>query len=70
MTNNFMGINAGQRDTLDAETLQQLAMLETVVDMAIKRDIAAKLRYKDIYQLAKERASHVVQAIGVIGGDV
>lgn len=65
MTNKFMGIDAGQRDTLDADTLQQLTMLESVVDMAIKRGIAAKLPYKEIYQHAKQSAESVLGGIGL-----
>ena len=65
MTNKFMGIEAGQRDTLDADTLQQITILETVVDMAIKRGIAANLPYKDIYKHAKQSAESVLGGIGL-----
>lgn len=70
MTNDLLGIKAGQRDNLDANQLKQVAILEGVVDIAIRDGVKAEMPYKDIYQLAKERASHVVQAIGVIGGEL
>ena len=70
MTNALLGIEAGQREALDVNQLKQIAILESVVDIAIRDGVKAELPYKDIYQLAKERASHVVKAIGAIGGDV
>lgn len=70
MTNSLLGIEAGVRDSLHANQLKQVAILEGVVDIAIRDGVKAEMPYKDIYQLAKERASHVVKAIGVIGGDV
>lgn len=68
MTNTLLGIEAGQRETLDVNQLKQIAILESVVDIAIRDGVKAELPYKDIYQLAKERAAHVVQAIGIMGG--
>lgn len=68
MTNTLLGIEAGQRETLDVNQLKQIAILESVVDIAIRDGVKAELPYKDIYQLAKERAGHVVQAIGIVGG--
>lgn len=70
MTNSLLGIESGERDNLDANQLKQVAILEGVVDIAIRDGVKAEMPYKDIYQLAKERASHVVQAIGVIGGEL
>lgn len=70
MTNKLLGVESNSRDSLSADQLQQVAILEGVVDIAIRDGVKAEMPYKDIYQLAKERASHVVQAIGVIGGDV
>ena len=66
MTNTLLGIEAGQREALDVSQLKQVAILESVVDIAIRDGVKAELPYKDIYQLAKERACHVVQAIGVL----
>lgn len=70
MTNSLLGIDTGARDGLDANQLKQVSILEVVVDIAIRDGVKAEMPYKDIYQLAKERASHVVQAIGVIGGEL
>lgn len=70
MTNKLLGVESNSRDSLSADQLQQVAILEGVVDIAIRDGVKAEMPYKDIYQLAKERASHVVQAIGAIGGDV
>lgn len=70
MTNSLLGIDTGARDSLDTNQLKQVAILEGVVDIAIRDGVKAEMPYKDIYQLAKERASHVVQAIGVIGGEL
>lgn len=70
MTNSLLGIDTGARDSLDANQLKQVAILEGVVDIAIRDGMKAEMPYKDIYQLAKERASHVVQAVGIIGGGV
>lgn len=67
MTNKLLGVEPNSRDSLSADQLQQVAILEGVVDIAIRDGVKAEMPYKDIYQLAKERASHVVQAIGVIG---
>lgn len=66
MTNKLLGIESNSRDTLNADQLQKIAILEGVVDIAIRDGVKAELPYKDIYQLAKERAGHVVQAIGVL----
>lgn len=63
MTNALLGIEAGQREALDVNQLKQIAILESVVDIAIRDGVKAELPYKDIYQLAKERASMVLPAI-------
>ncbi len=70
MTNKLLGVESNSRDSLSADQLQQVAILEGVVDIAIRDGVKAEMPYKDIYQLAKERASHVVQAIGVIGSEL
>lgn len=64
MTNSLLGIESGQRDQLGSDQLKQIAVLETVVDIAIRDGVRAEMPYKDIYQLAKERATMVVPAIG------
>lgn len=63
MTNALLGIEAGQREALNINQLKQIAILESVVDIAIRDGVKAELPYKDIYQLAKERASMVLPAI-------
>lgn len=63
MTNALLGIESGQREALNINQLKQIAILESVVDIAIRDGVKAELPYKDIYQLAKERASMVLPAI-------
>jgi len=63
MTNHLLGIEPGRRDEQDEETLKQLSMVETMVDMAIRDGIRQGLSYRDIYRLAKHRASQVANVI-------
>lgn len=63
MTNDLLGIESGQRDNLDTTQLKQLATIETVVDLAIRDGIRANMEYKEIYQLAKNRA---ISLVGVL----
>ena len=65
MTNEFLGIESGERNTLPAERLKQIATVELVVDIAIRDGIKAELPYKDIYKLAKERVFSLGVALGV-----
>lgn len=65
MTNGFLGIESGERDSLPAERLKQVATVEMVVDIAIRDGIKAGLHYKDIYKLAKERVFSLGVALGV-----
>ena len=67
MTNNLLGIEKGQRETLSAHQLKQLATIETVVDLAIRDGLKAQMGYKDIYQLAKHRSSGLVELLGIGG---
>jgi phage regulator Rha-like protein len=64
MTNSLLGIESGQRDNLSASELKQVAVVESIVDLAIRDGLKAEMPYKDIYQLAKARAALVVPAIG------
>jgi len=66
MTNSILGLEPGQRDALDAATLKQLSVVETVVDLAIRDGIAAGMDYKDVYQAAKARAHTVTPALEVV----
>ncbi|MBE0470593.1 MAG: Rha family transcriptional regulator [Methyloprofundus sp.] len=65
MTNELLGIKAGQRDSLDATQLKQMATLETIVDLAIRDGIRAGMEYKEVYQLAKTRAGALVKVMGL-----
>ena len=65
MTNSMLGIDPGQRDSLDADQLKQLSALETVVDLAIRDGMRANMEYKQIYQLAKNRAGAMVSALAL-----
>ena len=67
MTNELLGIKAGQRDSLDATQLKQMATLETIVDLAIRDGIRAEMEYKEVYQLAKKRAGALVEVMGLKG---
>lgn len=64
MTNKLLGIESGQRDSLDARQLNDVAILERIVANAISDGISAKMDYKEVYQLAKARCSMVLPAIG------
>lgn len=66
MTNDLLGIKAGQRDNLDATHLKQLATIETIVDLAIRDGIRAEMEYKEVYQLAKVRAGALVGVMGLL----
>ena len=65
MTNSLLGIGSGQRDSLDAEKLKQVAIVEGIVDLAIRDGLKADMPYKQIYQLAKMRAGLVLPAIAM-----
>ena len=63
MTNKLLGIEAGQRDSLDHKTLQQISVAETIVSIAISDGINAELPYPEIYKLCKERVSEIAQLL-------
>jgi len=65
MTNSMLGIDSGQRDNLNADQLKQLSALETIVDLAIRDGIRANMEYKQIYQLAKNRAGAMVGVLAL-----
>jgi phage regulator Rha-like protein len=54
MTNKALGIESGQRDNMDARQLQLLKLAETLVEIAIRDGLKAKLDYKDIYILCSD----------------
>jgi phage regulator Rha-like protein len=55
LTNKLLGIETGTRDQLDATTLKKINIAETVADIAVRDGLAARLDYKDIYKVAKNR---------------
>lgn len=65
MTNKALGIESGQRDVMDARQLQLLKLAETLVEIAIRDGIKAKLDYKDIYTLCKDRVSDVLKQLSL-----
>lgn len=60
MTNKALGVEAKQRDFMDVRQLQLLKIAETLVEIAIRDGIGAKLEYKDIYRLCKDRVSDII----------
>ena len=65
MTNEALGLESGQRDTLDADTLSRISLAEKAVDIAIRDGIRANLEYKDIYRLAKTRCAATVGTLSI-----
>ena len=63
MTNSLLGVEKGQRDTLDHKSLQQIKIAETIVEMAIRDGLKAELPYKDIYKLCKDRVSSIASVL-------
>ncbi len=64
MTNNLLGIES-PRDRLSEQMLRQLSVVEKAVDIAIRDGLKAKLPYKDVYRLAKQRAESVYQDLTI-----
>jgi phage regulator Rha-like protein len=60
MTNNIMGVKAGQRDFMDSRQLQLLKLAETMIEIAIRDGMKAELSHKEIYQLCKDRVSDII----------
>ena len=63
MTNKALGIESGQREQMDAMMLRKIKMAETMVDIAIRDGLAAKMHYKDIYKNAKDRVMAVIPVL-------
>lgn len=63
MTNVALGIDAGQRDNLEARKLDEIKIAETMVKIAISDGINAGLDYKDIYKLCKDRFSNIASVL-------
>jgi phage regulator Rha-like protein len=60
MTNQILGIDAGQRDKLPPATLDRIRLAETMIDVTLRDGIRAGLHYKQIYALAKEKVLMLV----------
>lgn len=65
MTNKALGIESGQRDSMDARQLQLLKIAETLVEIAIRDGLKANLNYKDIYRLCKDRVSDILEQLKI-----
>ena len=63
MTNAALGIDSCQRDQLEARKLDELKIAETMVKIAISDGLNAKLDYKDIYTLCKERVKSIAKTL-------
>mgnify|MGYP000069424867 CR=1 FL=1 len=60
MTNKLLGIETGKRDTLPADVLSKIGMVEKMVDITLRDGMKAGLPYKQIYELAKERSQQLI----------
>lgn len=60
MTNQILGIEAGQRDKLPAAVLDKIRLAETMIDVTLRDGMRAGLHYKQIYELAKSRVLAIV----------
>ena len=60
MTNQILGIDAGQRDKLPPATLDRIRLAETMIDVTLRDGMRAGLHYKQIYALAKEKVLMLV----------
>lgn len=60
MTNQILGIDAGQRDKLPPSTLDRIRLAETMIDVTLRDGMRAGLHYKQIYALAKEKVLMLV----------
>ena len=62
-TNEILGIEKGQRDSLTASQLEHLAMVERVIASTLMQGIEKGMNYKDIYKLASSKARQVYQVV-------
>ena len=62
-TNEILGIEKGQRDSLTASQLEHLAMVERVIASALMQGIEKGMNYKDIYKLASSKARQVYHVV-------
>lgn len=64
-TNEILGIEKGQRDSLTASQLEHLAMVERVIASTLMQGIEKSMNYKDIYKLASSKARQVYNVVVV-----
>ena len=62
-TNEILGIEKGQRDSLTASQLEHLAMVERVIASTLMQGIEKGMNYKDIYKLASSKARQVYHVV-------
>ena len=60
MTNQILGIEAGQRDSLPADVLAKISVVEKMIDITLRDGMRAGLHYKQIYALAKEKSTALI----------
>lgn len=60
MTNQILGIEAGQRDKLPPATLDRIRLAETMIDVTIRDGMREGLHYKEIYALCKEKVQMLI----------
>lgn len=66
MTNKALGIESGQREQMNTRQLQLLKLAETIVEIAIRDGLKAKLHYKDIYRLCKDRVNDILIQLKIV----
>lgn len=66
MTNEILGIQAGQRDTLPPVALDRIRAAEVLIDVSLRDGMRAGLHYKQIYALAKDRVQHLVPLLPAV----
>ncbi len=64
MTNGLLGIEPDKRNILPTRLLEDIAVMERIVSIAISDGLNAGLHYKDIFQLAKRRCTLALPSIG------
>ena len=63
LVNSTVGIGSGQRETADIKTLNTIALLEDLISHTILTEINKTTKYKEIYQICKNRCADFMQYI-------
>lgn len=66
MANDFLGIPSGIRDSLSSDDLRKIDIVETTIEIALHDGMGAKLDYRDIYLLAKERVNELPAHVKIV----